>query len=93
MKRCMILGSILCLGIVIFPEMGLCSVESTLNAIQSRLMTTILPVVAIIGLLFAGLSFVMGSPNARTHLVLAIIGVVVGFGAPSIIQFIRNLVQ
>ncbi len=76
-----------------FPTIGYCSVEGTLSAIQSKLITTILPLVAILGLVFAGLSFAMGSPNARSHLTLAIIGAVVGFGAPSIISFIRGLVQ
>lgn len=72
---------------------GYCSVESTLSAIQGRLVSTILPLVAILGLVFAGLSFAAGSPNARNHLVLAIIGAVVGFGAQSIVAFIRGLVQ
>lgn len=76
-----------------FPTIGYCSVESTLGAMQSKLITTILPLVAILGLVFAGLSFAMGSPNARSHFVLAVIGSVVGFGAPSIIAFIRGLVQ
>lgn len=76
-----------------FPTVANASVESTLTTIQGRLIETILPVVAILGLVFAGLSFAMGSQNARSHLVLAIIGAVVGFGAPSIIAFIRSLVQ
>lgn len=86
---------LLIIGIIYFafPTIGYCSVESTLSAVQSRLITTILPLVAILGLVFAGLSFAMGSPNARSHLVLAIVGAVVGFGAPSIIAFIRGLVQ
>lgn len=76
-----------------FPTIGNCSVESTLMAFQGKLITTILPLVAILGLVFAALSFAMGSPNARGHLTLAIIGAVIGFGAPSIIAFIRGLVQ
>ncbi len=78
---------------VVFPTVGYCSVEGTLSAIQGKLITTILPLVAILGLVFAGLSFAAGSQNARGHLVLAIIGAIVGFGAPSIIAFIRGLVQ
>lgn len=77
----------------IMPSIGYCSVESTLGAIQGKLITTILPLAAILGLVFAGLSFVMGSPNARGHFVLAIIGAVIGFGAPSIVQFIQGLVH
>ena len=80
------------LGMLV-PEIGLASVESTLSTMQTKLISTILPVAAILGLVFAGLSFVMGSANARSHLVLAIIGAVVGFGAPSLIAFIRGLVQ
>jgi len=76
-----------------FSTVGYCSVESTLSTMQTKLISTILPLVAILGLVFAALSFAMGSPNARSHLVLAIVGSVVGFGAPSIIAFIRGLVQ
>jgi len=79
--------------ILALPAVGYCSVESSLMAIQSKLINTILPVAAIIGLVFAGLSFVMGSPNARSHLVLAVIGAVVGFIAPSLVSFIQNLVN
>lgn len=78
---------------MLMPELGFCSVESSLSAIQNRLITVILPLLAILGLVFAGISFVLGSPNARSHLFLAMIGAGVGFGAPSIIVFIRGLIQ
>jgi type IV secretory pathway VirB2 component (pilin) len=80
-------------AIMLTPSLGYCSVESSLMAVQSKLITTILPLAAILGLVFAGLSFVAGSPNARNHLVLAIIGAAIGFGAPSIVQFIQQLVN
>jgi type IV secretory pathway VirB2 component (pilin) len=67
--------------IMAFPMLGFCSVESSLAAVQTKLIGTILPLAAIIGLVFAGLSFVAGSPNARNHLILAIIGAAIGFGA------------
>lgn len=79
--------------IVAFPMFGFCSVESSLAAVQSKLIGTILPLVAIIGLVFAGLSFVAGSQNARSHLVLAIIGAAIGFGAPSIVSWIQSLIH
>lgn len=78
---------------VLLPALGYCSVESSLAAIQTKLITVILPLAAILGLVVAALSFVSGSPNARTHLTLAIFGAVIGFGAPSIIAFIRGLVN
>ena len=69
------------------------SVESTLSTMQSRLTGSVLPLVAILGFLYAGFSFVVGSPNARKHLMLAIVGAVVGFGASSILNFIRSMVH
>ncbi len=79
--------------VVAFPMFGFCSVESSLMAVQSKLIGTILPIAAIIGLVFAGLSFVAGSPNARNHLILAIIGAAIGFGAPSIVSWIQSLIH
>lgn len=69
------------LAVIAFPMLGYCSVESSLMAVQSKLIGTILPLASIIGLVFAGLSFVAGSPNARNHLILAIVGAAIGFGA------------
>jgi type IV secretory pathway VirB2 component (pilin) len=76
-----------------FPEFAMASVESTLSNVQDKLVSTILPLVAILGLVFAGFSFVMGSPSARSHLILAIMGAFVGFGAQSIVSLIRSLVN
>ncbi|MBI4925324.1 MAG: hypothetical protein HY843_05315 [Bdellovibrio sp.] len=84
----------LLLGVVVLlPQFGFCSVESTLSAVQTKLISTILPLAAILGLVMAGFSFVMGSPNARSHLILAVFGSAIGFGAPSIVAFIRGLVN
>ncbi len=88
-----VLSAITLILIVGFPMLGFCSVESSLAAVQSKLIGTILPLVAIIGLVFAGLSFVAGSQNARSHLVLAIIGAAIGFGAPSIVSWIQSLIH
>ena len=93
-KLFILLPALMIIGTVLLvPELGHCSVESTLSNISTRLISVILPLVAILGLVFAAISFAMGNPNARGHLMLAIFGAVVGFGAPSIIAFIRGLVQ
>ena len=81
------------LVMIALPTIGYCSVESTLTNMQNKLITVILPLAAILGLVFAGLSFVSGSPNARQHFMLAMMGAAVGFGAPSIVAFIRGIVQ
>ncbi|MCB0415559.1 MAG: TrbC/VirB2 family protein [Bdellovibrionales bacterium] len=82
---------ILCMCLM--PDLAHASVESSLNAIQQKFIGTILPLLAVIGLVIAGFSFLIGNQNARSHLILAIMGAVVGFGAPSIVSFIRGLIQ
>jgi hypothetical protein len=88
-----ILTLIVAMMVMAAPTIGFCSVESSLMAMQSKLINTILPLCAILGLVFAGLSFVAGSPNARSHLVLAIFGAIIGFLAPSLVSFIRGIVH
>ena len=78
---------------ILMPTLAFASVESSLLAVQSKLINVILPLAGILGLVFAGFSFFMGNENARGRLILAIIGAVVGFAAPSIIDFIRTLVN
>lgn len=88
-----ILPVFLIAAFLLFPDLAFCSVESSLSAIQNKFIGTILPLLAVIGLVIAGFSFLMGSQNARAHLTLAIIGAVIGFGAPSIVSFIQGLVR
>lgn len=75
------------------PVVAMASVESSLAAIQDRLVGTLLPLAAMLGLVVAGLSFVAGHPNARSHLFYAMIGAAVGFGSESIVAFIRGLIH
>ena len=75
------------------PILAHASVESSLSAVQEKLVGTLLPLAAMCGLVIAGLSFVAGHANARQHLVYAIIGAIVGFGSESIVSFIRNLIH
>jgi len=79
--------------LLFFPQIAYATVESTLNNFGSALGGRILPLVAILGLCYAGFSFVTGNPNAKNHLMYVIIGVGVGLGAKSIVDFIRQLVQ
>lgn len=75
------------------PMFAMASVESSLLSIQSRLTGTILPIVAILGFLFAGFSYLSGNPNARSHLILSIIGAIISFGASSIVDFLKSMIQ
>jgi hypothetical protein len=80
-------------SLVMGSSIALGSVEGSLMAMQTKLINVILPLVGILGLVFAAFSFFLGNPNARSHLILAIFGAVIGFGAPSIIAFIRGIVN
>lgn len=78
---------------VFIPMFAHASVESSMMALQTKLLGTILPLVSVLGLVMAGLSYLSGSPNARAYLMYAIIGAVIGFGAESIVSFIRSIVN
>lgn len=80
-------------AMLIAPAIAFASVESSMMAVQSKLINTVLPLAGILGLVYAAFSFFMGSQNARSHLILAIAGAIVGFGAPSIIDFFRALIH
>ena len=79
--------------LIMLPALAFASVESSLAAVQEKLVGTILPLGAMCGLVIAGLSFVAGHANAKAHLMYAIIGAIVGFGAESIVSLIRSLVH
>lgn len=87
------LFTLVIVGSLAFSQAGYCSVESSLSAIQNKLVNQILPLAGVLGLCFAGFSFFTGNPGARSHLVMAIIGAAVSFGASSIIEFVRALVH
>ncbi|HWU43851.1 MAG TPA: TrbC/VirB2 family protein [Bdellovibrio sp.] len=78
---------------VVLPELAFASVESSMQALQGELLGTIMPLLSVLGLLFAGLAYLTGSPNARSYLSAAIIGAVIGFGAQSIVALIQSIVH
>lgn len=78
---------------LLVPELAVASVESSMMALQQKLLGTILPIISVLGLLFAGLCYLTGSPNARSYMWAAIVGAGVGFGAESIVSLIRSVVH
>lgn len=78
---------------MLFASSAHASVQSSLENVQHMLVGRIGPVAAILGFVFAGFSYITGNPNARAHLVLAVIGACVVFGASSIVSFIQSMVN
>ncbi len=75
------------------PEFGFAGLESSLMGIKSKLTGVILPLLSVIGIAFAGISFFTGNPEAKQHIAYAIIGCIIGFGAQGIVDFIAATVR
>lgn len=69
------------------------SVESSLVGLKAVLLGSILPIFAVIALGFAAFSFFTGNPNSKQHLIYAVIGAVILFGAQSIVDLIERVVR
>lgn len=78
---------------ILEPSLAFADFESSLENIQDRLINTFLPILAVIGLALAGISFATGNAGAKQHIVYALIGCVIGFGAESIVELVRSLVS
>lgn len=75
------------------PALAYAGFESSLVAIKTKLTGIVLPLIAVIGLAVAGLSFLTGNPNAKQHATYAVIGCLFGFGAQAIVDFISSMVR
>lgn len=69
------------------------SVESSLMGLKNVLLGSILPIFAVLGLGFAAFSFFTGNPNAKQHLIYAVTGATILFGAQSIVDLIQGTVR
>lgn len=69
------------------------SVESSLEGLKTALLGSILPIFAVMGLGFAAFSFFTGNPMAKQHLIYAVTGAVILFGAQSIVDLISRVVR
>jgi hypothetical protein len=67
--------------------------ESSLIDIKTKVTTVILPLVAVIGMAFAAISFFTGNPQAKQHIFYAILGCIFGFGAQAIVDLISQTVH
>lgn len=78
---------------LVFPVLAHAGLESSLLGIKSKLTGVILPVLSVIGIAVAAISFFTGNPNAKQHIAYAIIGCIFGFGAQAIVDFIAQTVR
>ena len=79
--------------LVLLPDSAFASLESSLNGIRTKLTGVILPVLSVIGIALASVSFFTGNPQAKQHIFYAVMGAIIGFGAQSIVDFIAQTVR
>lgn len=75
------------------PELAHAGLESSLMGIKTKLTGVILPLLSVIGLAIAAVSFFTGNPQAKQHMVYAVLGCIFGFGAQAIVDFIAQTVH
>ena len=75
------------------PAAASASVESSLSELQNKLTHVILPVLSVIGIAWAAFSLMTGNERAKQHLLYAIVGSAIGFGAQAIVDFISQSVR
>ncbi len=88
-----ILFLVAALIIVLVPDLAYAGLESSLVGLKTKLTGVILPVLAVIGMAIAAISFFTGNPQAKTHMMYAILGCIFGFGAQAIVDFISQTVR
>lgn len=95
MKEIKFMALICCLVLVatLTPDLAHASLESSLVGIKTKLTGVILPLLSVIGIAIAAISFFTGNPNAKQHIVYAVLGCMFGFGAQAIVDFIAQTVR
>lgn len=83
----------LTLVMALIPDLAHASLESSLIGIKTKLTGVILPLLSVIGIAIAAISFFTGNPNAKQHIIYAVLGCMFGFGAQAIVDFIAQTVR
>ncbi len=78
---------------LLLPAIGFADVAGSLQNMRSQLTGVILPVLSVIGLGIASVSFFTGNPQAKQHIIYAILGCCFGFGAQQIADFISSMIR
>ena len=91
-KALAIMAVVAVVGLIV-PELAFAGLESSLVGLKTKLTGVILPLLSVMGIAIAAISFFTGNPNAKTHIVYAVLGCIFGFGAQAIVDFISQTVR
>ena len=78
---------------ILMPDLAHAGLESSLMGIKMKLTGVIMPLLSVIGIAFAAISFFTGNPQAKQHILYAVLGCMFGFGAQAIVDFISQTVR
>ena len=92
-KQFYVVFSFVLLAGFLMPELAHADLQSSLEGIKDKLTGIILPLLSVIGIAIAAISFFTGNPNAKQYIVYAILGCIFGFGAQAIVDFIAQTVR
>lgn len=92
-KQMVLVAAVLVAVGILAPDFAHASLETSLMGIKSKLTGVILPLLSVIGIAIAGISFFTGNPNAKQHIAYAVVGCIIGFGAQGIVDFIAQTVR
>lgn len=81
------------LVLLLVPGLCFADVNSSLLGIKTTLTRTVLPTLSVIGMVMAAISFFTGNPQAKQHIIYAVIGCCFGFGAQAIVDLISSTVK
>ncbi len=87
------LFAVMAMSFLLAPEFAFAGLESSLMGIKMKLTGVILPLLSVIGIAIAAISFFTGNMNAKQHIVYAVLGCIFGFGAQAIVDFIAQTVR
>jgi hypothetical protein len=79
--------------LILFPDLAHAGLKSSLMGLKTKLTGVILPLLSVIGIAIGAISFFTGNPQAKQHIVYAVLGCIFGFGAQAIVDFIAQTVR
>lgn len=90
---------VLCLGVcllfcvdpVLAKSWGSSGFESRIESLTDSLISILLPLVAILGLLYAAILAASGDEGAKKRMLLVIVASLIGFLAPIIIRWLQSI--
>lgn len=88
-----VLPLFLIIALCLVPELCFADFQTSLIGIKTKVTKVILPALSVIGIAIAAISFFTGNPNAKQHVVYAILGCIFGFGAQAIVDLIESTVR